>query len=87
MKRLEDKQKNVDARHALLALSDIEPNLGQLEGLPSNPRDITKEKVEMLKQSVLLNPEMLYLRGLMITVATLSVGETCVIVHCLKLPN
>lgn len=66
MKRLEDKQKNVDARHALLALSDIEPNLGQLEGLPSNPRDITKEKVEMLKQSVLLNPQMLYLRGLMV---------------------
>ena len=66
MKRLEDKQKNVDARHALLALSDIEPNLGQLDGLPSNPRDITKEKVEMLKQSVLLNPQMLYLRGLMV---------------------
>lgn len=66
MKRLEDKQKNVDARHALLALSDIEPNLGQLEGLPPNPRDITKEKVEMLKQSVLLNPQMLYLRGLMV---------------------
>lgn len=46
----------------LLNIEQLEPNVGQVEGLPTNPRTISGEKVEDLKKSLLNNPEMMYLR-------------------------
>ena len=60
---------NKDANNALLQidtsqlrmlpLSAIEPNTGQLDGLPKNPRSIKKKKFEKLKQNICEYPEML----------------------------
>lgn len=50
----------------ILPLDDIEVNEGQLEGLPSNPRSITREKMELLKTNITDYPEMLSLRSLLI---------------------
>lgn len=62
-----DKKKNNDeTMFVSLPLSVIEPNDGQLEGLPANPRSITKEKLDLLKKNIQEYPEMLSLRGLMV---------------------
>ena len=50
----------------ILPLDEIEVNNGQLEGLPSNPRSITREKMELLKTNITNYPEMLSLRSLLI---------------------
>ena len=50
----------------ILPLDDIKVNEGQLEGLPSNPRSITREKMELLKTNITDYPEMLSLRSLLI---------------------
>ena len=50
----------------ILPLDDIEVNKGQLEGLPSNPRSITREKMELLKTNITNYPEMLSLRSLLV---------------------
>lgn len=50
----------------ILPLDDIEVNEGQLEGLPPNPRSITREKMELLKTNITDYPEMLSLRSLLI---------------------
>lgn len=50
----------------ILPLDEIEVNEGQLEGLPSNPRSITREKMELLKNNITDYPEMLSLRSLLI---------------------
>lgn len=50
----------------ILPLDDIEVNEGQLEGLPPNPRSITREKMELLKTNIIDYPEMLSLRSLLI---------------------
>lgn len=44
----------------------IEPNKGQIEGLPANPRLIRDEKYEKLKRSIQEDPEMLQLRELLV---------------------
>lgn len=49
-----------------ISLSELEPNEGQLKGLPSNPRQITEAKMALLKQNVKQYPEMLKLRSLMV---------------------
>lgn len=49
-----------------LPLKDIEPNTGQIEGLPANPRQINKDRLELLKKSINENPEMLQLRELIV---------------------
>lgn len=49
-----------------ISLSKLEPNDGQLAGLPSNPRQITESKMALLKQNIRQYPEMLKLRGLMV---------------------
>lgn len=49
-----------------LPLSKLEENNGQIAGLPANPRTIQPDKLQKLKQSILDNPEMLQLRGLMV---------------------
>ena len=53
-------------RIIILPLDEIEVNDGQLEGLPSNPRSITREKMELLKTNITNYPEMLSLRSLLI---------------------
>lgn len=49
-----------------LPLKDIEPNTGQIEGVPANPRQIDKGRLELLKKSITDNPEMLWLRELIV---------------------
>lgn len=60
------KNNNDETMFVSLPLSVIEPNDGQLEGLPANPRSITKEKLDLLKKNIQEYPEMLSLRGLMV---------------------
>lgn len=45
-------------------IRDLRPNNGEVEGLPKNPRKISKKKLEQLKKSVQDAPEMLRLREL-----------------------
>ena len=41
----------------------LEPNTGQIEGLPSNPRQWTKDEMDRLKKSIKETPELLEARG------------------------
>ena len=66
MKKQSDNTIRADVMVVMLPLSAIEPNEGQLEGLPSNPRNITREKLALLKKSVQEHPDMLSLRGLLV---------------------
>lgn len=50
----------------MLSLSQIEPNDGQLDGLPKNPREIKDKKFEKLKQNIEAYPEMLAWRSLLV---------------------
>lgn len=47
-------------------LAQIEPNKGQIEGLPFNPRKWTKDELEDLKTSIQETPELLEARGLIV---------------------
>lgn len=58
--------KDIDTLFVSMELTQLEPNDGQLNGLPSNPRQITEAKMELLKQNIQQYPEMLTLRGLMV---------------------
>lgn len=49
-----------------LKLSDLEPNKGQLEGLPKNPRIIKDNRFKALKKSIEDSPEFLKLRELIV---------------------
>ena len=50
----------------MLKLSAIEPNKGQIEGLPKNPRFIKDEKFKKLVKSIEDNPEMTAMRELLV---------------------
>lgn len=50
----------------MIPLSKIEPNKGQIEGLPKNPRFIRDEKFEKLKQSIQEDMEMTALREILV---------------------
>lgn len=50
----------------MIVLSKIEPNKGQIEGLPKNPRFIKTEKFNKLKRSLADHPQMLALRELLV---------------------
>ena len=50
----------------MIKLSFIEPNNGQIEGLPKNPRFIKNDKYEKLKKSLEEHPQMLALRELLV---------------------
>lgn len=50
----------------MLELSQIEPNTGQLDGLPANPRSIKKHKFDKLKRNIEEYPEMLAMRSLLV---------------------
>ena len=50
----------------ILPISKLEPNKGQLEGVPTNPRSIDVAKHKKLKASIEENPEMLSLREVLV---------------------
>ncbi len=50
----------------ILPLSKIEPNKGQIPGVPANPRSIDVPKYNKLKASIEENPEMLSLREVLV---------------------
>lgn len=49
--------------HQRIAISLLETNKGQIEGLPANPRQWTKTQFEQLKASIKETPELLEARG------------------------
>lgn len=49
-----------------ISIKQIEPNKGQIEGLPKNPRTIKGAKFDKLVKSIEENPEMLALRELLV---------------------
>lgn len=49
-----------------LPIDLLEENKGQIDGVPANPRTITKENMERLKKSLQTDPAMLELRGLLV---------------------
>lgn len=50
----------------ILPISKLEPNKGQLDGVPTNPRSIDVAKYKKLKASIEENPEMLSLREVLV---------------------
>lgn len=50
----------------IIPLSKIEPNKGQIPGVPANPRSIDVAKFKKLKASIVENPEMLSLREVLV---------------------
>lgn len=66
----------------IIKLSELHPNEGQIQGLPSNPRSITEAKLEKLKKSLTENPEMLKLREI---IAYDNNGELVVIMGNMRL--
>ena len=53
-------------RYTELPIVQLEENKGQIDGLPANPRNIQTDKLAKLKRSILDNPEMLQLRGILV---------------------
>ena len=49
-----------------IKLDLLELNVGQIEGLPGNPRKISAEKLELLKKDIHDYPELLEMRGLIV---------------------
>lgn len=49
-----------------IEIRNLRPNNGEVEGLPRNPRKISKKNLEKLKKSVQDAPEMLRLRELIV---------------------
>lgn len=46
-----------------IRIKDLEMNTGQIDGLPSNPRQWTKNEIDNLKKSISETPELLEARG------------------------
>lgn len=57
---------NMDIDIREIGIRDLRPNSGEVEGLPRNPRKISKKNLEKLKKSVQDAPEMLRLRELIV---------------------
>ena len=49
-----------------IEIEKIEPNVGQIQGLPANPRTIDKEKFEKLKNDIKQYPELLEMRAIIV---------------------
>lgn len=49
-----------------LPINKVEQNTGQIDGLPANPRTISTERLELLKQSILNFPQMMELREVVV---------------------
>lgn len=58
--------KDIESRFVTIVLDLLEPNEGQLEGLPANPRKISESKMDLLKANLQQYPEMLSMRGLLV---------------------
>jgi ParB-like nuclease domain. len=50
----------------MISLSKIEQNNGQIEGLPTNPREWRRDELDNLKKSIRETPELLEARGLIV---------------------
>ena len=61
-------KEDINKELIMLPLSQIEPNTGQLDGLPQNPRSIKKTKFEKLKKNIEEYPEMLAWRSLLVKI-------------------
>lgn len=57
---------DIESRFVTIGLDLLEPNEGQLEGLPANPRKISESKMDLLKANLQQYPEMLSMRGLLV---------------------
>lgn len=57
---------NMDIDIREIAIRDLRPNNGEVEGLPRNLRKISKEQLAKLKKSLIDAPEMLRLRELIV---------------------
>ena len=57
-----DKDQAIESNFVTIGLDLLEPNEGQLEGLPANPRLIYESKLQLLKENIMQYPEMLVLR-------------------------
>ena len=66
MEESENKSRNIDTAFVTVGLDRLEMNTGQIDGLPCNPRSITKDKMDKLKKDLQEYPEMLKLRGLLV---------------------
>ena len=53
-----------------LKISQLEPNKGQIDGLPKNPRQIKKKRLELLSQNLEQLPEMLQARPLIVYICS-----------------
>ena len=71
--------KELESVFVYLPIGKLEPNEGQLEGLPANPRKITPEKLEQLKMDIQEYPEMLEMTGVL--VYPLDNGNYIIICH------
>lgn len=64
------KKRNIDPKQlqqsVIIPLAQLEPNKGQIEGVPENPRSIDATKFKKLKASIEENPEMLSLREVLV---------------------
>lgn len=49
-----------------MRLAEIQPNRGQIEGLPKNPRKWGKSELDRLKRSITDTPELMDARGLIV---------------------
>lgn len=53
----------MDVEYRSIGISQLEMNTGQVEGLPSNPRQWTREEMDSLKKSLRETPELFQARG------------------------
>lgn len=60
-----------------LPIDLLEENKGQIDGVPANPRTITKKNMERLKKSLQTDPAMLELRGLLVAPHPTRGGVIC----------
>ena len=60
------KLKNMDIETREIAIRSLRANSGEVDGLPRNPRKISKKMLEKLKKSLQESPEMLRLRELIV---------------------
>ena len=58
----------------MIKIDEIIENTGQLEGLPANPRLIKREKLQALVESVLLFPQMMHIRPIIIDENDICLG-------------
>lgn len=52
--------------HRMIDITLLDPNEGQMEGLPSNPRKWSKDELERLCRSIEETPELLEARGIIV---------------------